>query len=76
MFLPDPNFSIPDPGGSKRFLIPDLHQRIQVILTQKIVSKFSKILSGMFIPDPDLAFNPSRIQGSKRHWIPDPGPQH
>ncbi len=23
-----------------------------------------------------LTFYPSRIQGSKRHWIPDPDPQH
>jgi hypothetical protein len=34
-----------------------------VFLTPKIVSKISEILSGMFIPDPDLAFLP----------IPDPG---
>jgi hypothetical protein len=33
----------------------------------------------MFSPDPDLDFftHPgSRIQGSKRHRIPDPDPQH
>ncbi len=41
MFIPDPNFSLPDPG-SKRFRIPDPHQRIEVLLTQ-IVSKLSEI---------------------------------
>ncbi len=30
----------------------------------------------MFILDPDLDFYPSRIQGSKMHWIADPDPQH
>ncbi len=50
----DPNFSIPDPESkgfripdpeSKRFQIldPDPHQRIEVFLTQKIVSKLSEI---------------------------------
>jgi hypothetical protein len=28
------------------------------------------------MPDPDADFLPSRIQGSKRHPIPDPDPQH
>jgi hypothetical protein len=52
------SFSIPDPG-SKRFPDPHLHQRIYVF--QPIVSKLSKIWSGMFIPDLDF-------------WpIPDPG---
>jgi hypothetical protein len=60
------NFSIPDPGwqdpgsGSawKNISIP--------YLTQKTGTKFSKIKSGMFIPDP--RFFPSRIRGSKKHW--------
>jgi hypothetical protein len=43
MFIPDPNFSIPDPG-SKKFRIPDPHQRF---LTQNIVYK----LSGNMIRD-------------------------
>ncbi len=30
----------------------------------------------MFIPDPEADFLPSRAQGSKRHPIPDPDPQH
>jgi hypothetical protein len=46
-------------------------------------------VSGSFIPDPDPNILPisdpgsrrqkdtgSRIQGSTRHWIPDPYPQH
>ncbi len=57
---PNPTFSIPD---------PDLHKRIEVILTQKSDAKFSKISSGMFIPDPGSG---SRIQGSKKHRILDP----
>ncbi len=41
------------------------------------MSKLLEIWSGLFIPDPDLDFfYPSRIQGSKRHRIPDPDPQH
>jgi hypothetical protein len=58
--LPDPDSyivkqsSVADPG---------------CILTQEIVSKLSEIWFGMFIPDPDLDFYPSRIQGSKRHRI-------
>jgi hypothetical protein len=59
MFIPDPEskffhpgFRIPDPRTqisdprSKRFLDPgsgELHQRIEVFLTQKIVSKLSEI---------------------------------
>jgi hypothetical protein len=53
MFIPDPNFPIPDPG-SKKFRIPDPHQIIKEILNQKTVFKLSEIRSGMLIPDPDL----------------------
>jgi hypothetical protein len=60
MFNPDPNFSIPD--TVKR--IPDAYFEKQII-----VSKLSEIWSGMFIPESDLDFCPSRIQGSKRHRI-------
>ncbi len=46
-----------------------------------MVSKLWKIWSGLFIPDPDPDFLPIpdpklRIQGSKRHRISDPDPQH
>ncbi len=53
MFIPNPNFSISDPG-LKRFRIPDLdpYQRLQEFFTQKVVSKLSEIWSGMFIPKP------------------------
>ncbi len=70
MFIPDPNFF---PSQIQIFSIPDPHQKI--ILTQKIVSKLSEMWSGLFIPDPDPDFYPSRIPGSgikKRHRIPDP----
>ncbi len=40
---------------------------MEVLLTKKIVSKLSELWSGMFIPDSDLIFCPSRIPGSKRH---------
>ncbi len=38
--------------GSRVDKIPDPHQRILGFLTQKIDTKFAKIRSGMFIPDP------------------------
>jgi hypothetical protein len=51
-------------------------QRIIELFTKKIAKKLFKIWSwdpgseirNKPIPDPG-----SRIQGSKRHWIPDPG---
>jgi hypothetical protein len=65
-------FWIPDPG-SKRFRIPDQDpQRIFAYLIPKIISKLSEKWSGMFIPDPVFSHTGSRIQGSKRHQIPDP----
>jgi len=65
-FYPGSEF-FPDTGSaSKNFSI----------LTQKIVSKLSEIWSGLFTPDTDPDFYPSRIQGSKRHRIPVPDSQH
>jgi hypothetical protein len=71
MFIPDLGSKcfpsrIPDPG-SKRFRIPDpaAHLRIYVLLTPKIVFKLSEMRSGN-------VHSGSRIQGSKRHRIPDP----
>jgi hypothetical protein len=60
--------NIPDPRSASKNLS---------ILNQK----FSTIRYGMFIPDPrslilDLDFFPSRIPGSKKHWIPFLDPQH
>jgi hypothetical protein len=45
-------------------------QRIIELFTQKIVTKLSKIWVG--IRDPGKTYSRSRIQGSKRHRIPDP----
>jgi hypothetical protein len=79
--IPDPNFFHP---GSELFSsrIPDPHQNLS-FLNQKIVSKLSEIWSGLFIPEPDPGsgsrsfIHPgSRIQGSKRHRIPELDPQH
>ena len=59
MFILDPDFNISDTvsqiqgqkdSGSE---IPDPDQRFFVFLTQKIISKLSKIWSWMFIPDPN-----------------------
>ncbi len=60
---------IPDPGSASKNLS---------ILSQKNFSNLSEIWSVLFIPDPDPDFftHPgSRIQGSKRHRVPDPDPQ-
>jgi hypothetical protein len=42
----------------------------------KTVSKLSKKLSGMLIPDPGSEFFPIPDLEVKRHRIPDPDPQH
>ncbi len=54
-------------------------QRIIELFTQKTVTKLSKIWvrdPGSKIRDPEKTYSGSRIQGSKRHRIPDPDPQH
>jgi hypothetical protein len=51
-------------------------QRIIELFTQKNVNKLSKICiwdPGSEIRDPEKTYSGSRIQGSKRHQIPDPG---
>jgi hypothetical protein len=53
-------------------------QRIIELFTQKIAMKLSKIWvwdPGSEIRNPET-YSGSRIQGSKRHRIPDPDPQH
>jgi hypothetical protein len=74
MFIPDPIFFIPDPGSASKNLS---------IFNPKTETKFSKIRSGMFIPNPGyrilaLDFFPSRIPdpdpGVKKAL--DPDPQH
>ncbi len=84
-FHPGFGFSVLDPG-SKRHRIPEPGSesatlnwpRFKVFLTQKIVTKPGNVIRDVYpvswIPDPN--FFPSRIQGSKSHWIPDPDPQH
>ena len=54
-------------------------QRIIELFTKKIVKKLFKIWSwdpGSEIRDPEKTHSGSRIQGSKRHRIPDLDPQH
>jgi hypothetical protein len=54
MFIPDPNFSIPD-TGSKRFRIPDPQQKISVFLTLKALGEMIwNVHTGSgFFPIPD-----------------------
>ncbi len=69
---------IRDPGSRIRIFPSRIRiKEFLSILTLKIVSKLLEIWSGLFIPDPDPDVWPipdpgSRIQGSKRHRIPDP----
>ncbi len=60
--------SIPDPGSSSKNLS---------ILTpkksKKMVSKLKQIWSGLFIPDPDADFLPSRIPDPGVKKAPNPG---
>jgi hypothetical protein len=51
-------------------------QRILELFTKKIVKKLFKIWSwdpGSEIRDPEKTHSGTRIPGSKRHRIPDPG---
>ncbi len=77
ILFPKPVLRIRDKHPGSDFFpsrIPDPHKNLR-ILTLKIVSKLSEIWSGLFIPDP-VQDHGSRIQGSKRHRILDPDPQH
>jgi hypothetical protein len=56
---------------------PKCHGSATLLITQKIVTKLSKIL--IWDPGSEIGIrkkNLFRIQGSKRHRIPDPDPQH
>jgi hypothetical protein len=70
---------IPDPG-SKRFRILDTdpRQRISVFLTQKLFLSFRNFDPGCSSRIRIMIFTHTvaQIQGSKRHRIPDPDPQH
>jgi hypothetical protein len=77
MFIPEPNFSILDPEPKvKKILDPESGSASKnlSILTQKIALSSRKYDPGCSIWI--LIFYPSRIQGSKRHRIPDTNPQH
>ncbi len=53
-------------------------QRIIELFAQKFVTRMSKIWvrdPGTGIRDPEKTYSGSRIQGSKKHRIPDPDPQ-
>jgi hypothetical protein len=69
--VPDPSFSIPDPGMPK-IPVPDPHQRIKAFLSQKTDTKFSKIRSGMLIPYLDFFLFQITYPGAKKA----PDPQH
>ena len=79
--IPDPTFIHP---GSELSPSPDLRsstKNLCILTSQKVKKWFlssKKYDPGCSfrIPDPDADFLPSRIQGSKRHTIPDPDPQH
>ncbi len=76
--IPNPNLSIPDPG-SKRFWIPEPHQRIYVVLTQKTVSKLLEKLYDMFFPEPEFSIPDPGSGGKKKRRIRNTGsgyPQH
>ncbi len=57
MFIPDTGSNFFHPASRVgKIPDPDPHQRIKTCLTQKTDTKFSKIRSGMFIPDPGFGF--------------------
>jgi hypothetical protein len=63
---PNPIFPILDPRPRvAKIPNPVPHQRIQVFLTQKTVSKPWEKLFGMFIPDPDFFPIPDPDPGSR-----------
>ncbi len=77
--IPEPYFSIPVPGSRvKKAPDPDPQQRIQVFFTQKIVIKLSEYDPDYYalIRISERDFFTSRIQGSEKHWIPDPDPRN
>ncbi len=65
---------IRDVYSGSRILI--FTQRIIEVFTQIITVSLSSQKYGFGIRDPEITYSGSRIQGSKRHRIPDPDPQH
>ncbi len=45
-------------------------------IVEVFIQKIFNMLSNIWIWDPEKTYSGSRIQGSKRHRIPDPDPQH
>jgi hypothetical protein len=74
MFIPGPGSDFFHPGPRIRTVsIPDTgtSSKNLSILTPKKAKKWFP--SSKKYPDPDTDFLPSRIPGSKRHPIPNPG---
>ncbi len=80
MFIPDPNFSFPDPESRvKKIPWSRIRIRNKKFKYLKVVSKLSEIWSGMLIPNPDFLPIPdpgSRGQKDTGSRISDPDPQH
>ena len=75
-WIPDPRFEF----FPSQVLDPGCISKNLSILTKKMVTQLSEIWSRFSIPDPDpgsgswlFTYPRSRIQGSKRQRIPDPG---
>ncbi len=62
--IPDPNFFIPDPGSASK--------NLSILTPKNSVQSSRKYEPGCSSRNRILTFYPSRIQGSKRHRIPDP----
>jgi hypothetical protein len=69
--IPDPIFFHP---GSEFFL--SIHPIKEFKYFNKLFLSTRKYDLGCSSRIRILSFYPSRIPGSKRHWIPDPDPQH
>jgi hypothetical protein len=69
--IPDPNCLHPGSSSKNLSILTPKKQKKWFLSSKKYVPGCSSR-----IPDPDADFLPSRIQGSKRHPIPDPNPQH
>jgi hypothetical protein len=77
--IPDPNFSVPDPGSRICIKLSILINKNGFSALRNMIWVFhagsrSWIWVLTFYPSQILILDPrSRIQGSKRHWSPDPG---
>ncbi len=74
--IPEPNFSIPDPGSASKNL--NILHKILFLSYRKYDPDCStriRTVQGRFIMASFFTHPKSRIQGTKRHRIPDPVPQ-